>query len=62
MFKNNENTREIVIITAIILTMCGVFVVIPMTIMEIAEKCKRKDRILPTWIFFKENFESHGEL
>ena len=48
MFKNNENTREIVIITAIILTMCGVFVVIPMTIMEIAEKCKRKDRILPT--------------
>lgn len=48
MFKNNENTREIVIITAIILTMCGVFVVIPMIIMELSQKCKRKNRILPT--------------
>lgn len=48
MFTNNENTREIVIITAIILTMCGVFVVIPMAVMEISQRCKRKNRILPT--------------
>ena len=47
MFKNMKNTHEVVVITAIVLTMCGVFV-IPMIIMEIVEKCKRKDRILPT--------------
>ena len=48
MFKNNEITREIVVITLIFLTIFGVFVVIPMAVMEIAEKCKRKNRILPT--------------
>ena len=48
MLKIMKNSREVVIITAIILTMCGVFVVIPMIIMELSQKCKRKNRILPT--------------